>query len=194
MLTSNTKLKRDGIWSFSLPAIKTCPMAGTCKDGCYATMGNYRFPSVQVALTRNWHATRNPEFVPEMKAEIAKKKAKIVRIHSSGDFYDWRYAQKWISIARRCPEVEFYAYTKMISMFRKWTIDVSNFRLIYSEGGLVSPHPETERHSRVFSNLDELLQAGYVDASENDIVAATTPSLKIGLIYHGDKSKKWSTN
>jgi hypothetical protein len=49
------------------------------------------------------------------------------------------------------------------------------------------------RHSRVFKDLQSLNEAGYADASKDDSVALG-PNPRIGLIYHGAKSKEWTTN
>lgn len=48
-------------------------------------------------------------------------------------------------------------------------------------------------HSRVFGSLEELEAAGYDDASKDDKVAFLSESGKVGLVYHGVKSKAWST-
>lgn len=43
---------------------------------------------------------------------INKKPVKVFRIHESGDFYNQKYLDKWISIAKTFPNTVFYAYTK----------------------------------------------------------------------------------
>jgi hypothetical protein len=54
----NTKLGPGLIWSFSLPAIDTCPgkseLCGGEHGACYATKGRYLTPSVRDAYARNW--------------------------------------------------------------------------------------------------------------------------------------------
>ena len=202
MLTSNSKLKKDGIWSFSLPAGKTCPNAGECLKGCYAMQGFYVMPSVKKAQARNLLATKRASFAGHIAQEIFERKAKMIRIHASGDFYNQKYLDSWIHIARSNPHVKFYAYTKMVLMV-KLTIQrliqernlPQNITFIFSEGGkqdsLISPNHD--RHSRVFASREDLLAAGYADTSEHD-TGATGPNHKIGLIYHGAKAKKWSTN
>jgi len=35
-----------------------------------------------------------------------------VRVHVGGDFYDADYAEKWLEIGKRFPEVRFLAYTR----------------------------------------------------------------------------------
>lgn len=47
-----------------------------------------------------------------MVDEITRKGVLVCRIHSSGDFMDRGYAEKWLAIVRACPRVTFYAYTR----------------------------------------------------------------------------------
>jgi hypothetical protein len=84
----------------------------------------------------------------------------------------------------------------MLQMFEKFyseNLIPSNFRAIYSYGGKQDSQIDTEkhRHSKVFESLAQLLQAGYVDASQDDMVAYN--SLKVGLVYHGVKSYQNTT-
>ena len=92
----NTKLAKDGIVSFNLIPIVHCPLAGECKNYCYATVGQQAFRSGVLRRARAFLATLQPDFVPRMIAEVAKavrRGAKAVRIHDSGDFYSFEYMQ-----------------------------------------------------------------------------------------------------
>ena len=40
-----------------------------------------------------------------------------------------------------------------------------------------------DRHAKIFNNQAELLEAGYIDASGDDLKALTSVK-KVGLIYH----------
>ena len=40
-----------------------------------------------------------------------------------------------------------------------------------------------DRHARIFKSVTELLSAGYIDASNNDL-KAITDNKKVGLVYH----------
>lgn len=204
---TNQKLKEsDGNYlfaHFSLPAIQTCPNAGKCKTGCYATQGNYHYPSVQKSYAANWELTRNLElFSTTIAGELekldhkARKAGKylVVRIHTSGDFYSKDYFSAWVDLAFQFPMIKFYAYTKMVSQSGTRVLPF-NFCLIFSEGGLQDGLiGSNDRHSRVFPSLEALKAAGYEDASEDDSVAFLSQSGKIGLIYHGVAKRAWSTN
>lgn len=213
------KKSGDGSWrvyNWSIPAYKvlrgahagmvTCPMAGTCGQagGCYALQGAYTWTAAQKSHTENYELTLTDDFVPQAIAEIKrkqknaeKKNKKIaIRIHDAGDFYSIGYVKKWWSIAIACPGVQFYAYTKMVKLFQAMKKHApTNMTMIFSEGGLQDKHiKQTDRHSRVFPSLDALREAGYDDASKDDKVAFLSGSGKIGLVYHGAKSKEWTTD
>lgn len=201
-LTQNAKMaKMSGLKTFNwgIPAyqakdgFKTCPWAGACAVGCYARQGAYVWSNVSQAFEARLALSRSPRFVETIDAEIKRRKIKRLRIHDSGDFYSGKYRDDWFAIMRANPGTLFYAYTKAIPLFR--TVQrPANFTLIFSEGGKLDKLiNQTEmRHSRVFSSVDALKQAGYADASKDDS-QATGPNHKIGLIYHGHKSRAWGT-
>jgi hypothetical protein len=43
------------------------------------------------------------------------------------------------------------------------------------------------RHAKVFDSEESLIEAGYVNASDNDLIAPFSDNKKIGLVYHGSK-------
>lgn len=195
----NSKLKVDGIWSFNLIPVIHCPMAGACKQYCYATVGQQAFKSGVLRRARAFLATLQADFVERMVAEInraVKKGLKAVRVHDSGDFYSAEYMLSWFEIARRLPSVKFYAYTKMIVLARRLaSVTPTNFRLIQSLGGVGDNKIDrTLAHSRIFDSLDDLLAAGYADASESDGPAAFGENPRIGLVIHGAKAKRFDSN
>ena len=194
----NSKLKRDGIYHFSIPAGKsqsgmlTCPAAGECLNGCYATQGFHGMSWVKNAKERRLSATFEQNFVENVFKEIRKRKIRRVRIHDSGDFYSKQYMIKWWEIARTMPDVHFYAYTKMISLFKgdEKPPKLPNLTIIFSYGGkldhMIGPN---DHHSKVFKTHEDMELAGYTDCTESDLAALNTK--KVGLVYHGGKHKNW---
>jgi len=84
----------------------------------------------------------------------------------------------------------FYAYTKQVKMFKDIVQDIpANFKLIFSYGGKQDNliNPEIDRHSWVFESTSDLDSKGYIDASQDDMLALTD-NPKVGLVYHGNKS------
>lgn len=200
------------VYNFGIPAFmsqdgtRTCPNAGHCSNGCYAQNGTYRFKNVKNAYESRYEATQKDTFIDLMVFEIniktlkamSQNKTCLIRIHDSGDFYSKDYAEKWFTIMKRCPNVRFYAYTKMIQLFEEFKSQneiPNNFTLIYSFGGKQDSHIDTtkHRHSKVFQSETELLASGYIDGTSDDLVAALGPSNNIGLVYHGQK-KYTNTN
>lgn len=194
-LTQNSKLKKiSGLKTFNwgIPAVKTCPQAGVCKLGCYADMGAYKFSNVAAVFQKRLDLTKTPEFVNTINAEITRRKIKRVRIHDSGDFYSAEYIEKWIQIMKLHPTVEFYAYTKMVEMFKELdriNYIPNNFTYILSYGGRQDHmiDPTKDRHSIVFETKEQLNGLGYIDASKDDAQALQGNS-RVGLVYHGTKN------
>jgi len=106
---------------------------------------------------------------------------RAVRIHDSGDFFAEWYLQRWFNIARATPDVLFYAYTKEVSMLRKQTNVPSNFRYLYSTGGLEDHLIGDDRHADVFVNEQAIKDAGYVSQDESDLLCVLLASNKIGI-------------
>ena len=202
LLTQNAKLKKTSklnntkIFNFSIPAYKTksgkitCPFAKDCIKYCYAQKGNYtRFPIVQELMEKKYNITKQDNFINLMNEEIQKKNAKYIRIHDSGDFYSVKYLQKWVDIAIQNKDVIFYAYTKSIKFFTDNKINKpKNLKIIFSEGSKIDTliNVNKHRHARIFMGANakkDLLAAGYIDASNNDLKAITS-NKKVGLIYH----------
>jgi hypothetical protein len=218
LLVKNKKIAESAndsytLYNYGIPALKsvqglvTCPMAGQCAKGCYAQAGAYAWGNVQKAYEFRLLQSQQDNFVELLEKELAPKiktakrqeKQLVIRIHDSGDFYSVKYLRKWLTIIQRNPSVTFYAYTKMIPIFNKLRQNgeiPNNFKVIYSEGGIADNliNCQEDRHSRVFPSKDALISAGYDDASKDDTVAFTSLTGKIGLIYHGVKSKAWTTD
>lgn len=188
MLTQNSKLKKTSlvnnakVYNFGIPAKETCFAALTCKAYCYADKGMYLF--AKKAQYSRLEKTKTDEFALEMLTEIIELGLSYVRIHDSGDFYSREYLHKWFKIIEALPHVTFYAYTKSIPLFIGERLP-SNLTLIYSYGGKYDHmiDPAAHRHAKIFKTLDEMKQAGYANASDNDLVAIGE-NIRVGLLIH----------
>lgn len=195
---SNSKLKKDAIASFSLPAGITCPGAGQCHSEkfCYAQNGNYSRTNVLKMQISNWLSSQTDSFIPIMTDRIARLAGRInfLRIHDSGDFYSQEYVSKWVSIIENTSHfgILFYAYTKsfaFLDLNPLWNSEGMN--LIQSTGSKDDHKIDYSKpHAKIFSSLDELKKSGYQDASNSDMPAATGHKL-IGLVVHGQGAKSW---
>jgi hypothetical protein len=206
LLTQNLDLRKSGIYGWTIPAhwtkltngtkFNTCNNAGVCAAFCYAKNGTYNFKNVKKAhLEKLELVLYHPDkFLSEMNKELQKKKyiGKYIRIHDAGDFFSYNYAMYWLHIAHLNPQCIFYTYTKEVSMFKNilQAFDVpGNFIIIYSYGGKEDNliNPETDRHSDVFHDYDEMIAKGYNDIGEDDKQAAIHLNHKVGLYRNNIK-------
>lgn len=124
---------------FNLPARKTCPgMTAYCGPICYAMKAERMYKQCKASRARNYKASLRPDFAIKMGKELDTFKGEYARIHEAGDYYNQRYLNKWLKIARSYPELTFLSYTKMYDRldFSKKT---SNF-LVYSSLDPTSLH------------------------------------------------------
>jgi hypothetical protein len=196
----NAELAKDGIYTWSLPALSarvgekqvmTCPNAGICANLCYARVGTYRFSNVRAAHTAKLQMILQDlsGWRERITTELQAKRyrgGKSVRIHDSGDFFSKDYFQAWVDIALATPDVFFYAYTKEVKMVKAFGPLPSNFVIIFSMGGKQDKlvDKEVDRHADVFPTLEALQAAGYTDQEESDLLAATMPSNKVGIVVN----------
>lgn len=200
LTNGNRELRADGIFTWTLPALAAklstgknmlvCPSAGVCAQLCYARSGTYNFSNVKKAHTRNLELIVDDaegwknQLTNELKAKRYQG-GKSVRIHDSGDFFTEQYFLLWLDIAKENLHVFFYAYTKEVAMVKKHQLP-DNFVIIFSMGG-TQDHlvdKEKDRHADVFPSIEALEEAGYSDQEESDLLAATLPTTKIGIVVN----------
>jgi hypothetical protein len=120
--------------TWSLPSQSTCPYAtAACKKRCFAKK-NESFKTVRDSRSRNLAETYKDTFVPDMIKHFeynlqrpkAQDKLIIVRIHTSGDFYNKEYFNKWVDIANHFKgnnKILFQAYTKSMPILKEYIED-----------------------------------------------------------------------
>ena len=110
--------KLDGIRSWSLQALETCPgsiespgvLVDACK-GCYATQGNYRFSNVKAPREFNRIDWERMEWVDDMVYELTNDE--YFRWFDSGDMYSLALAEKICEVMRRTPWCKHWLPTRM---------------------------------------------------------------------------------
>ena len=110
--------KLDGIRSWSLQALETCPgsiaapgeLVDACK-GCYATTGNYRFENVKAPRRHNKEDWQRLAWSDDMVFEL--KKDTHFRWFDSGDMYTLALAEKILEVMKRTPWVSHWLPTRM---------------------------------------------------------------------------------
>ena len=143
------------VYSFSLPSGYTCPFALDClskadritgkiTDGkhttfrCFSASDESRSPNARKQRWHNFDILRKLNF-EDMVTEIYESlpaNMDICRVHVGGDFFNQKYFNAWLHVARLNPLKQFYAYTKSIPYWID-SLDTipSNFILNGSRGG-----------------------------------------------------------
>jgi hypothetical protein len=142
--------------------VDTCPGAGACKVYCYAKKGGYvqwKASSMSQTKVLNFLLNDPQGFKAKLESEIqtevdkfAKKGAKVViRWHDAGDFFSPDYVDLAYSVARKFPQVDFYAYTKMAGVATG--NKPNNFKMNFSMGATSDQEkqiqPKSTKHSTV---------------------------------------------
>ena len=123
MIKLSKTSKLDGVKSWSLQAIETCPgsmgadgqLVAAC-SGCYATTGMYNFPGVKAPRAFNKEDWKRADFVADFI--VALKKEKYFRWFDSGDMYSLDLAEKMYAIMVATPTVKHWLPTRMAKFLK----------------------------------------------------------------------------
>jgi hypothetical protein len=204
----NAKLAPN-IFTFSLPAGKTCPGAKHCKSQCVLTSGGYRIkdgpdckvrcfaainevmlPSVRKSRNRNLDLLTG-KTVEEMVELITASLPQVhweykMRVGVSGDYFSQAYFDSWLNVAQQNPETVFYGYTKSLPFWVARLGEIpDNFRLVASRGGkydhLIEPYnlPECEIVLSEQEAADKGIEIDHDDSHVFDYKG------KFALLIHG---------
>lgn len=118
MIKLSKTSKLDGILSWSLQAIDTCPgssdgnggLVPACQ-GCYATTGNYRFANVKAPREFNREDWKRTRWTTDMI--LALDSSRYFRWFDSGDMYDLKLAEKIYQVMSLTPWVKHWLPTRM---------------------------------------------------------------------------------
>ena len=118
MIKLSKTSKLDGILSWSLQAIDTCPgssdgkggLVDACK-GCYATTGNYNYPNVKLPRALNKEDWKRDQWVQDMVQALDN--SRYFRWFDSGDMYDIKLAEKILQVMLRTQGVRHWLPTRM---------------------------------------------------------------------------------
>lgn len=123
MIKLSKTSKLDGILSWSLQALDTCP-ASKNKDGslvpacqgCYATTGNYRFANVKAPREFNREDWKRDNWVSDMV--LALDSSRYFRWFDSGDMYDLSLAIKILAVMKATTWVKHWLPTRMYKFIK----------------------------------------------------------------------------
>ena len=141
----NKKYYTGVVYEWNLPTGTTCPFALECKVTvdrqtgkfdvyrgaykCYAASPE-RFPGVRE------HRWKNFEYAKAGNKIEIPKGCTSIRIHSAGDFFNQKYFDDWVLLAKENPSIEMWAYTKSLIYWVKRINEIpENLILTASYGG-----------------------------------------------------------
>lgn len=139
--------KLDGIRSWSLQALETCPgsiespgvLVDACK-GCYATTGNYNYPNVKAPRAFNKEDWQRLDWVSDMVQALDADR--YFRWFDSGDMYSLGLAEKMLEVMKRTPWVKHWLPTRM-HKFPKFALVLAEMQVL--ENVMVRPSSDSIR-------------------------------------------------
>ena len=170
MIKLSVTSKLDGIRSWSLNALDTCPgslespgvLVDACK-GCYAIGGNYRFPNVKAPRESNKLDWQRLNWVDDMVQALENDR--FFRWFDSGDMYSLGLAEKMLEVMIRTPWVSHWLPTRM-HKFPK-------FRLVLDQMKAL------KNVSVRFSS--DSVQGEYVKGLHGSVIVPTPENVKKGM-------------
>lgn len=94
-----------------------------CLDKCYAMRdARLHHNSVIPAIAKNTLIMRHnmEDTFKQLRENLVKNKAKVLRYHSSGEIESYEYLLHMVKLAIEMPEVRFYFYTKRFDLMDKY--------------------------------------------------------------------------
>ena len=204
----NAKLGKN-IFTFSLPAGHACPFANEClskadkltgklTDGpntqfrCFAASAEAVYPNVRIARWHNFDLLKklNSNESKDLILASLPKKANIVRIHVSGDFFNEAYFLAWLQVAKARPEVLFYAYTKSLIYWVNYIKEIpGNLVLNASEGGKLDAQISEHglKFAKVVYSPEQAQELGLLIDQKDEAAYKTKESF--ALLIHGQQPK-----
>jgi hypothetical protein len=204
----NAKLGKN-IYTFSLPAGHSCPFANDClskadkltgklTDGpntqfrCFAASAEAVYPNVRIARWHNFDLLKKltTNKAADLILNSLPKKANIVRIHVSGDFFNESYFLAWLQVAKLRPNVLFYAYTKSLIYWVNYIKEIpSNLVLNASEGGKLDAQINLHglKFAKVVYSPEQAEELGLLIDHTDEAAYKTKESF--ALLIHGQQPK-----
>jgi hypothetical protein len=202
--------RKPNIYGFSLPAGYSCPFANEClskvdrytgkvTDGpnthfrCFMASMEAIYSSLRESVWNNFDALRQAktmEAMLDLLEAALPKNADIIRPGVDGDFFNQAYFDAWLELARRRPDILFYAYTKSLTYWVARLDQIpDNFYLTASYGGYLD-HLIKEyglKSSTVVFHPDKADALGLeIDHDETHALFGTA---SFALLLHGQQPK-----
>ena len=166
MIKLSKTSKLDGILSWSLQAIETCPgsadgnggLVPACQ-GCYATTGFYQFKQAKGTRLHNKEDWERDSWVSEMV--IALDSSRYFRWLDSGDLYSIDLANKVLQVMEQTPWVKHWLPTRMYKFPKFKEVlqamqDLPNVVVRFSSDSVQGELVAGETTSTIFSEESQL--------------------------------------
>ncbi len=207
MIKLSKTSKLDGILSWSLQALDTCPgskdstgtLVPACQ-GCYATTGNYRFANVKKPREFNREDWKRDDWVRDMVYSL--ENSRYFRWFDSGDMYSHDLAWKIFQVMEKTPHVKHWLPTRMYKFSKFKDVlermqSLPNVVVRFSSDSVTGEVIEGLNTSTIIShesqlkNVDGICQAYKHEGKCNGCRACWDKSVKvIGYQAHGVKMAK----
>jgi hypothetical protein len=207
MIKLSKTSKLDGILSWSLQALDTCPgskdstgnLVPACA-GCYATTGNYRFANVKKPREFNREDWKRDDWVRDMVYSL--ENSRYFRWFDSGDMYSHDLAWKIFQVMEKTPHVKHWLPTRMYKFAKFKDVlermqGLPNVVVRFSSDSVTGEVIEGLNTSTIIShesqlkNVDGICQAYKHEGKCNGCRACWDKSVKvIGYQAHGVKMAK----
>lgn len=201
-------LSVKSVVSFDLPAGHTCPMADKCKATadkitgkitdskgmqfrCYAASNEAVFSSTRKNRWHNFDELKNAVSMDVLIENSLPAGVKVVRIHSSGDFFNKKYFDAWCKVASNHPEINFFGYTKILPYVN--AVKPANFKLVYSYGGILDSKVTNEPVAYVVNTIQDAVNKGLpvsCQSNPSDDYDFVMSGKSFALVLHGTQPKK----
>lgn len=196
------------VYCFDLPAGWTCPAANLClsksnktsgkiTDGkhskfrCYAASLEAAFPATRRLRWHNFDLLKqcsDSHSMEKLLSQSLPPDAQIVRIHSSGDFFNLDYFQAWKTICKKNTHVIFYGYTKRADLFGNQPTPF-NMRFVQSIGGKYDSIQTQLPKSYVVDTPNQPFPV--FDVDEKSELHILNGGGDFGLLIHGVQPAGW---
>ena len=169
MIRISVTSKLDGIRSWSLQALDTCPgsisspgvLVDACR-GCYATTGNYNYPNVKAPRLSNREDWQRMDWVFDMVQALQNDR--YFRWFDSGDMYTLGLAEKILEVMRLTPWVKHWLPTRMhkfpkFALVLKSMRELSNVSVRFSSDSINGQFTRGLHGSVIVADTDQVSKA-----------------------------------
>lgn len=205
--------QREYLYSFDLPAGRSCPGAREChsqpikigkrwrvQDGrfcrfrCYSASQEVVFPKLRKMRERNLKELKGKgknQLINTILQSLPCE-ATIIRLHSSGDFFSQTYFDAWLEVARQRSDILFYAYTKAVPFWKNRLRKVNrldNLRLVASLGGKYDQLARNLRNCLVVLSKQEAENLGRPIDHDDGYASGVLGMMNFAVLIHGPQPK-----